>query len=401
MGSIKFIKERKKRGRKPKKINASLNEKLQNVQWGEYRIGDLFEKLKTKNLKVKVSDLSPNKTKDFNLPVLTAGIENQGLNNYAPKTGATILKNVISISANGANTGATFYQNKEFTILQDAYAIDFKKDFLLTDNQYLFVVSSISKAIYGNFAWTDKACWTKVKDEKIQLPQKNGEIDFEFMESFVAELNAQRVAELNAYLTITGLKNYELTEEEKNVLENIDKIEYKEKKITDVFKVKNAGNILAREVELNSGDTPYLCASAENNSVSSYINYNRLLKDEGNCIFIGGKTFVVSYQEKDFYSNDSHNLALYLLDNEQRVKDIQLFLSSCVKKSLGHKYSWGDSISNKKIQKDLILVPMKDGKIDYDIMKKIHRIIEKIVIKDVVLWADKKIEATKQVADIG
>lgn len=236
-------------------------------------------------------------------------------------------------------------------------------------------------------------------NSEIKLPTKNNQIDFEFMESFVAELNAQRVAELNAYLTITGLKDYELTEEEKNLLENIDNIEYKELKIIDVFQVKNAGNILAREVELNSGDTPYLCASAENNSVSSYINYNRLLKDEGNCIFIGGKTFVVSYQEKDFYSNDSHNLALYLLDNEQRVKNIQLFLSSCIKKSLSHKYSWGDSISNKKIQKDMILVPIKDGKIDYEIMKKVHRIIEKLVIKDVVLWADKKIEATKQVAN--
>lgn len=41
---------------------------------------------------MKVSDLSPKKTADFTLPVLTAGIENQGLNNYAPRDNATILK---------------------------------------------------------------------------------------------------------------------------------------------------------------------------------------------------------------------------------------------------------------------------------------------------------------------
>ena len=85
---------------------------------------------------MKVSDLSPRKTEEFSLPVLTAGIENQGLNNYAPRDNATILKNVISISANGANTGATFYQNKEFTVLQDAYAISFKGGYMPKDSEY-------------------------------------------------------------------------------------------------------------------------------------------------------------------------------------------------------------------------------------------------------------------------
>ena len=57
-------------------------------------------------------------TNECVLPALTAGIQNQGLNNYVPRDNATILKNVISISANGANTGATFYQSKEFQELQ-------------------------------------------------------------------------------------------------------------------------------------------------------------------------------------------------------------------------------------------------------------------------------------------
>lgn len=128
------------------------------VQWEEMKISDLFQKVKVTSLKYKTNDL-PSQPKDkFVLPALTAGIQNQGLNNYVPKDGATILKNVISISANGANTGATFYQSKEFTVLQDAYAIDWKlKEKELTDNQYLFFVGIISKAIYGNYEWINKA----------------------------------------------------------------------------------------------------------------------------------------------------------------------------------------------------------------------------------------------------
>ena len=50
---------------------------------------------------------------------------------------------------------------------------------------------------------------------KILLPiTKSGEPDFEFMENFVAELEARRVAELNNYLLVTGLKDYVLTAEE-------------------------------------------------------------------------------------------------------------------------------------------------------------------------------------------
>ena len=165
--------------------------------------------------------------------------------------------------------------------------------------------------------------------------------------------------------------------------------------VVDLFRVKNTHNILSSEIIENSGEVPYLCASAENNAVSSYIKYNEDFLDEGNCIFIGGKTFVVSYQENDFFSNDSHNLALYHKKSELRNLKNQLFLSTCIKKSLQHQYSWGDSISNKKIQKDVIKLPIKNNSPNYPFMETFISAIQKLVIKDVVLYADKKINATK------
>lgn len=330
------------------------------------------------------------------MPALTAGIQNQGLNNYVPRNNATILKNKITISANGANTGATFYQNKEFTVLQDAYAIDWiYNDMILSDNQYIFLVGAISKTIRGNYEWTNKAGWERIKEEKIQLPINNNEIDFEFMDNLVAELEAQRVTQLEAYLTSSELKNYSLTKNETKLLEDYDKLEFAEFNIVDIFDIKNTGNILSRDIKENSGLTPYLCASSENNAVSSYITYDEKYLDKGNCIFIGGKTFVVSYQEKDFYSNDSHNLVLYL-KNEERTKLKQFYLATCVNKSLGHKYSWGDSISKTKINKDKILLPIKDGKPYFEIMDKFILAIQKLVIKDVVDYTYKKINSTRK-----
>ncbi|MGL2887957.1 restriction endonuclease subunit S [Helicobacter pylori] len=169
-------------------------------------------------------------------------------------------------------------------------------------------------------------------------------------------------------------------------------------KIVDIFEVKNTRNILARDVVKDSGTTPYLCASKENNAVNSYINYNADFLDKGNCIFIGGKTFVVTYQQKDFYSNDSHNLALYLKDTHSKTKLNQLFIITCIYKALNNKYSWGDSISNTKIQNDSILLPTNPhGKIDFNFMRTLINALMKQTIQGVVQYSDAKIQATKEV----
>ena len=160
---------------------------MNDVKWGEFKLCDLFEKIKVKSLKYKTSELPSQPTNEFVIPALTAGIQNQGLNNFVPNCNVTILKNVISISANGANTGATFYQNKEFTVLQDAYAIKWKnKNQNISDHQYIFLTAAIAKAIYGNYEWTNKAGWERVKNERIHLPIKNSKIDFDFMGNYLS-----------------------------------------------------------------------------------------------------------------------------------------------------------------------------------------------------------------------
>ena len=167
----------------------------------------------------------------------------------------------------------------------------------------------------------------------------------------------------------------------------LNEAKWGEFKITDIFDVKNTHNILSNEIVENSGNVPYLCASAEKNGVSTYISYNDDLIDKGNCIFIGGKTFVVTYQENDFFSNDSHNLALYLKFSEKRKKDVQIFIASCITRSVGYKYSWGNSISHKKIQNDYVSLPITpENKIDFDFMEAFIRELEEERIRELAAY---------------
>ena len=165
--------------------------------------------------------------------------------------------------------------------------------------------------------------------------------------------------------------------------DKLNGVKWGEYKVPDIFEVRNTHNILSTEVLADSGETPYLCASSDNNAVSSFIDYKKDLIEEGNCIFIGGKTFVVTYQERDFFSNDSHNLALYLKDSNNRTKSSQLFISACIYKSLSHKYSWGNSISFKKIQEDVISLPQTEtGEINFAFMALCMRELEESRLRE-------------------
>ena len=286
----------------------------------------------------------------------------------------------------------------------------------LNKTNALFLMAAISSVITKAFSYNYKATKIALKNSIIQLPLKEKSldfsnpcdniknIDFDFMESFIRELEEERIRELeeerirelNEYLLATGLKDYALSAEEEKALEAFKTVKWGEFELPEIFDIKNTHNILSSEIVAESGTTPYLCASAENNGVSSYISYKNELLENGNCIFIGGKTFVVSYQKDNFYSNDSHNLALYL--KEQNVtKSNQLYLATCIHKSLSHKYSWGNSISGSKIKSDKFQLPTKNNKPDYATMETFIEAVEKLVIKDVVLYADSKIKATKNV----
>jgi len=307
------------------------------------------------------------------------------------------LKNEILNNKNGKPTILIHSNNQNIVYLETPFylkdghgATSVLQSEKLNNTNQMFIIGSIDRVIKSKYSYNNKATKIELKNTVIKLPTNKGKIDFEFMSSFITELEVQHIAMLEAYLSTTGIKDYTLNKEEEQVLKDFEKLQFNESNVVAVFDVKNTKNILSKDIIENSGPTPYLCASAENNAVSSYISYDEKYLDKGNCVFIGGKTFVVSYQEKDFYSNDSHNLVLYLKDIKYRDRLTQLYLATCVNKSLSHKYSWGDSISNKKIQTDKVSLPVKNEQPDFTKMKTFISAVQKLVIKDVVLYANKK-----------
>lgn len=360
---------------------------MKNIKWGEYKIEELFE--------IGRGNISKQKELQHDKNGIAFIAQNNDNNGYVdtvkPENHKQFKGNSLII---GRQTGVVYFQEKDFITTDGVLVLSSKSNFIKNKNIGLVFASALTKKMFS-FGYNNTVSAEKLNEIKIQLPIKNGEIDFDFMESLIADLEAERIAELEAYLLATGLKDYTLTTDEQKALDDFENIRFEKFNVIDIFEVKNTKNILSKDIIENSGKTPYLCASAENNAVSSYISYDETYLDKGNCVFIGGKTFVVTYQDKDFYSNDSHNLVLYLKNKEKRSKLNQLCLATCINKSLKHKYSWGDSISNRKIQTDKVSLPTSNHQPNYAIMETLISAIQKLVIKDVVLYADKKIAATK------
>ena len=380
------------------KIDSPLNQKLAQVKWGEFKLSELFDITTSKSIDKNKITLVPYGAFDF----IGRSRINNGVQgtidrlSYAPNP-----KETFSLVQVGESV--CLYRNRDWYASQNIFVLNPHVKEL--SKSQIFITTSINKALseYAS-AYTYPTLET-IKNITIFLPLSGSKIDCEFIDGFVAELEGQRVAELEgqrvaelqAYLSVTGLSDYTLTEKEKHVIEHLTEIPFKTFKITSIFDIKNTGNILSRDIIENSGSTPYLCASRENNAVSSYITYNEDSLDKGNCVFIGGKTFVVTYQKNDFFSNDSHNLVLYLKKKDFEQQNILLSLVACVDRSLRHKYSWGDSISNKKIKSDVIMLPVNKNEPNYELMATLISAVKKLVIKDVVNYADKKIALTKEV----
>lgn len=362
---------------------------LENVEWGEYKLGDLFEKIKIKSLKYKTSELPSAMTGKFIVPALTAGIQNQGLNNFVPKVDATILKNVISISANGANTGATFYQSKDFTVLQDSYAIKWKfTNDILTDNQYLYFTSSISKTIFGNFEWTNKAGWEKIKSEKITLPTKNNQIDFDFMESFISKLETQRIKKLEAYLLASGLNDYILSKEEQKVLEDFKcgKVKWKVFNLEKLFGKATRGRRLKSDDRI-TGSLPFVTAGETNEGISAYIgNDVNIFSQNTTTIDMFGSAKFRSYK----YGGDDH---ISVVHTEELVKFASIFVTTAIhKSSYTGEFHYGKNFYPKDADELNISFPVKDNKPNYEIMETLISAIQKQVIKDLIIYTENKID---------
>lgn len=197
----------------PAQISANLT-KLESDfiakggKWEKYKVEELFY-INTPKKKFNANTLKF----DGKYPYVARGEKNNGIRGYIDEDVAYLNEaNTISF---GQDTATMFYQPKAY-FTGDKIKIFSPKNFIL--NQYIanFLITILKRA-FSNFSWGSSSYEVSVlKNIDIKLPKINDKIAFDFMESFikelelerVAEMEAERIKELEAYLKATGLNNY-------------------------------------------------------------------------------------------------------------------------------------------------------------------------------------------------
>lgn len=220
----------------------------------------------------------------------------------------------------------------------------------------------------------------------------NNEIDFEFMEEFIAELEAERVAELSAYLKVSGLDNYELSSEEERALQEYETLELKEFEYREIFNRIKQGRRLKKDDQI-PGEIPFVMAGTTNTGVVNYVS-NPVASFPKNSITIDifGNTF---YRNYDFGAGD--DTGVYWNSSILYSKEIMLFFATSMSKSIEGKYSYGKKLRSSQSLNFKMKLPVINDSPDYKFMELLISAVQKLVIKDVVIYADRKIEKTKEV----
>ena len=401
---------------------------IDTSSWKNFRLDEILQRVDVMKIPLKKGDCSTSPTSEYSIPARTATTNNQGLSCYVPASVCTILKNKISVSANG--DFCAFWHDSDFTILQDSYALE-GKGFELTESVALFLISLMTHCFAQKYNWNNKSGWEKLRNEIIPLPvTEKEEIDWDYMQERIEELEQERIEELEQYLIATGLNDYELTEEDKEILATkltdggVSRSttsgsgywkEARMFRVGDLFTVEGTKSLDAGALEFRDTGVNFVGRTDENNGVQGKIDRQVFEPNDAKTMTatVIGNYKYVKYQEEPYYCSQNVNkLTPVFLTNKLLGlyfrNIIQKFVSLYDGQQSGYKldelrdYTFIlpiriDSNNTPVVDQDHTYHP--DGYIpDWDFMEKYIRAIEKVVIADVVKYKDSVLENTKKVA---
>ena len=292
----------------------------------------------------------------------------------------------------GQDTATMYYQEFPY-FTGDKIKIVKSKDKRFNKRNAQFFLSTMTKS-FSSFSWGASSFSVKViESQKITLPIKNGKPDFDFMDSFITTLEAERMRNLDAYLSATGLKNYTLTADEQQALDDFEqgKLNWSEFKLGELFNIEPTKYYRLKNDEIISkvGSIPLISNSSTDNGVMGFSNLRALNK--GNTLTCSDTTSgseTMFYQKNDFigYSHIQNLTPKF----ESFTSNLAFMIISTCRLSTSGKYNYGSKFNRTAMRNTFIQLPIKNDQPDYAIMDTLISAIKKLVIKDVVLYTQAK-----------
>jgi len=207
----------------PPESHKKLRGSLESVEWKEFALGELFEIHPTKYYRLSNEQIL---SKKGITPLVSNSSSENGIMGYSELSPLNKW-NTITCSDTTLWAETMYYQKNDF--IGYSHIQHFVPKFTPFNSSIAQVIISACRLSTSNnqYDYGNKFNRNAMNNTKIKLPTKNGSIDFDFMERFVAELEASHLAELEAshlaeleaYLLVTGLSDYHLNHREKSALD--------------------------------------------------------------------------------------------------------------------------------------------------------------------------------------
>ena len=367
-------------------------------------MGELFEINPTKYYRLSNDEII---SKNGTVPLISnSSTENgvMGFSNLEPNNKG----NTITCSDTTIGADTMFYQEKDFIGYSHIQHLvpKFKSFNRAIASMIIYACRVATSTLYD---YGNKFNRDSMNKTKIHLPTQNGKIDFAFMESFIAELEAERIAELEAYLRVTGLSDYILTEEERAVLEafrsgkiswggvktlnnqEVTSIEWKMFNLEKLFGKSTRGRRL-KSADRVGGNLPFVTAGEANEGISAYIgNDVHIFSENTTTIDMFGSAKYRNYK----YGGDDH---IAVVHTENLAKHAAIFVTTAIHKvSHAGQFSYSRNFYATDADELTISLPATNGVPAYAYMEVFIKAVQQLVLKEVVEYADRKIEATREV----
>ena len=358
-------------------VKKNFKYELLNKEWREFNFIDVF------NIKGGFYNKKPPIEENGTIPFLGAVDNNNGITEFYTikniernsKTGygenESIDKkifpgNCICVTNNGS-VGYAYYQKHEFTCTHDVNPLYLKKR-KLTPFIAKFLIGTIEQQRVC-FRYVRKWRPCRMVKSKILLPVNvAGEIDYDYMESYVKEIEEKKLEEYRKY-AVNRLAGISFVEE----IEELEDKEWRPFYLKNIFTTVQRGKRLIRDNQI-SGKVPYVSSSAINNGVNNYVSNDIGVRKFENCLSLANSGSVGScfYEPFEFVASDH----ITHLKNPERNKFQYLFEATLLNR-LTEKYNFNREINDERISKEIILLPIdSSGNPDYEYME---RYIKKVM----------------------
>lgn len=389
----------------------------------KFRIGDLFCGY-SGNTDIKKTHINGK-----GYPVVSSGLENTGILGFSDIDARIFPSNTITIDM----FGNVFFRDFDYKMVTHARVFSLvlkdKKDHYLTTETGLYIVSMLSW-LSKVFSYNNMCSYNKIANISISLPVIEhsdhhhkytvDDIDWQYMEDRIKELEEDRIKELEAYLKATNLDDYELTDEDKKVLslsrkstpnengsletdcEDGTTIGFKKFRIGSLFDIHptKAYKLKNRELFATIGNTPVLSNSSTNNGIGGYCGLEPT--EEGKIITFSDTTTGADtmFYQTDPFIGYSHVQGMYPYNSSVWNDKRYLYLISAIRKSAGSGWSYAVKFNRALVCELMVELPVtSDGNPDFDYMERYIKAIKKLTIANVVKYKDNVIDTTKMLVN--